>query len=391
MANVLMINVPAEGHVNPTLGIAKAFVERGDNVHYITTDKFKERLEGVGVNVHLQPDLMGMLKGEDSVLKLFIRIAQDTLRIVKQLADEIEFDFVYYDTFGAGKLVRDYLGVPGISSSASFLFNEEFMKSHGPIKAAQGDPEVEVLMREIEEQYGVEPESPVQFMRNDAELNIVCTSRYFQPESELFGDQYVFVGPTFPERKSSDRFPFEALEGERVLYISMGTILDNKEAFFNTCIDAFSDFKGKVVIAAGEKTDHHQLKKAPDHFIISPYVPQLEVLKQADAFITHGGMNSVNEAIHFEVPLVVIPHDKDQPIVAKRLAELGAGYPLAEDKVSPESLKAAVSEVLSTESYTRGIHKIKDSFRESGGAKRALEAIDRFVEEKNVSPDMYSV
>ncbi|KAA6450663.1 macrolide family glycosyltransferase [Bacillus swezeyi] len=386
MANVLMVNVPAEGHVNPTLGIAKAFVERGDNVHYITTEKFKERLEGIGVNVHLQPDLMGMLKGEDSVLKLFIRIAQDTLRIVKQLADQIEFDFVYYDTFGAGKLVRDYLGVPGISSSASFLFNEEFMKSHGPIKAAQGDPEVEVLMREIKEQYGVEPESSVQFMKNDADLNIVCTSRYFQPESELFGDQYVFVGPTFPERKSSDRFPLEALEGERVLYISMGTILDNKEAFFNTCIDAFSDFKGKVVIAAGEKTDHHQLKTAPDHFIISPYVPQLEVLKQADAFITHGGMNSVNEAIHFEVPLVVIPHDKDQPIVAKRLAELGAGYPLPEDKVSPESLKAAVSEVLSTASYTRGIHSIKDSFRESGGAKRALEAIDRFVEEQNVAP-----
>ncbi|MFO6497518.1 MULTISPECIES: macrolide family glycosyltransferase [Bacillus] len=385
MANILMINVPAEGHVNPTLGIAKAFAERGDNVHYITTEKFKERLEALGVNVHLQPDLMGMLEGEESVLKLFIRIAQDTLRAAKELAGEIDFDFVYYDTFGAGKLVRDYLGIPGVSSSASFLFSEEFMKSHGPIKAAQGNTEVEALIREIKDEYGVEPESPAQFMRNDGELNIVYTSRYFQPDSSRYGGQYVFVGPSFPERKGSRRgFPLEELRGERVLYISMGTVLDNKEDFFNMCIDAFSDFQGKVVIAAGERTDQSKLKEAPDHFMISAYVPQLEVLKAADVFITHGGMNSVNEGIHFEVPLVVIPHDKDQPIVAGRVTELGAGCALSEDEVNAETLKKAVHEALANEAYLQGIRKIKDSFQNAGGVERALEAIDRFVEEKKL-------
>ncbi|MDI3410828.1 glycosyltransferase [Bacillus sonorensis] len=386
MANILMINVPAEGHVNPTLGIAKAFAERGDNVHYVTTEKFKERLEALGVHVHLQPDFMKQLKGVDSVLKIMIQIAKDTLLIVKELAEQIEFDFVYYDTFGAGKLARDYLGIPGISSSSSFLFSEEFMKKHGPIKAAQGNPEVERLIREIEDQFGVVVDSPAQFMRNDGELNIVYTSRYFQPDSGQYGDEYVFIGPSFPERKDSRRgFQVETLRGERVLYISMGTVLDNKEAFFNTCIDAFSDFQGKVVIAAGERADQSLLKEAPGHFIISSYVPQLEVLQQADVFITHGGMNSVNEAIHYEVPLVVIPHDKDQPVVAARLAELGAGYTLSEDDVNADTLKEAVNEAVENAAYLQGIRKIKDSFQHSGGVRRALEAVDRFVEEKKQS------
>ncbi|WP_146738096.1 glycosyltransferase family 1 protein, partial [Bacillus tropicus] len=34
--HILMINFPAEGHVNPTLGMTKAFSERGDHVHYIS-------------------------------------------------------------------------------------------------------------------------------------------------------------------------------------------------------------------------------------------------------------------------------------------------------------------------------------------------------------------
>jgi hypothetical protein len=45
-------------------------------------------------------------------------------------------------------------------------------------------------------------------------------------------------------------FPIDSLKNEKVIYISMGTVLGDTEAFFNLCIDAFSDFEGKVVIAA---------------------------------------------------------------------------------------------------------------------------------------------
>ncbi len=46
------------------------------------------------------------------------------------------------------------------------------------------------------------------------------------------------------------------------------------------CIEALKDFDGKVVMAVGKSTDPADLGTIPDHFIVRPYIPQLEVLKK---------------------------------------------------------------------------------------------------------------
>ncbi|QCS53509.1 macrolide family glycosyltransferase [Priestia flexa] len=385
MANILMVNFPAEGHVNPTIGIVKAFTERGDSVHYITAGKFKERLEGAGATVHLQPDLLSKLQidtystqGLHTFLNMNIQNSMDTLEVTKKLSETFTFDLVFYEKFGAGQLVRDYLQIPGVCSSASFLFPEEFHKNM-PLSHLKPNEEALHLLEKMKKQYGVEPENIQQFMNNSADLTFVFTSSYFQPNNEQFDESKVFIGPTFPNRADKDNFPIDMLKNEQVLFISMGTVLDHTEEFFNMCIDAFANFDGKVVIAAGERADMNQIKEAPENFIISAYVPQLKVLEHADVFITHGGMNSVNEAIHFNVPMVVIPHDKDQPMVAQRLTELEAGYRLQKEHVNSNTLKKAVNEVLANEQYKEGIQTINRSFQECGGAREAVHIIDRFI------------
>lgn len=393
MKKVLILNFPAEGHVNPTLGITKAFADRGYDVHYISTEKYKERLEAVGATVHLHQDLLRTTpiqvaspNGILDFLKIHIKTSLDILHVVKELSKSIQFDFVYYDKFGAGELVRDYLNIPGISSSASFLFDEEHLKilplhpdSEVPL---QLDKECENLLAEMKETYGVSPKNLVQFMNNKGELNVVYTSRYFQPESDRFGDECLFIGPSFPKRAAKTGFPVEQLKDEKVIYISMGTVLDKTEEFFNLCIDAFSNFDGLVVIAAGEKADLTKLKQAPENFIIAPYVPQLEVLEHSDVFITHGGMNSVNEGIHFNVPLVVMPHDKDQPMVAQRLSELQAGYTISKDEVNAQLLKQGIEEVLQNDQYLEGIKKINQSFQECMDMDEVMERIDQLIHQK---------
>ncbi|MBL6009649.1 macrolide family glycosyltransferase [Bacillus halotolerans] len=393
MKKVLILNFPAEGHVNPTLGITKAFADRGYDVHYISTEKYKERLEAVGATVHLHQDLLRITpiqvaspNGILDFLKIHIKTSLDILHVVKELSKSIQFDFVYYDKFGAGELVRDYLNIPGISSSASFLFDEEHLKilplhpdSEVPL---QLDKECENLLAEMKETYGVSPKNLVQFMNNKGELNVVYTSRYFQPESDRFGDECLFIGPSFPKRAAKTDFPVEQLKDEKVIYISMGTVLDKTEEFFNLCIDAFSNFDGLVVIAAGEKADLTKLKQAPENFIIAPYVPQLEVLEHSDVFITHGGMNSVNEGIHFNVPLVVMPHDKDQPMVAQRLSELQAGYTISKDEVNAQLLKQGIEEVLQNDQYLEGIKKINQSFQECMDMDEVMERIDQLIHQK---------
>ncbi|AUS28684.1 macrolide family glycosyltransferase [Paenibacillus polymyxa] len=391
MLNVLMVNFPAEGHVNPTLGITQAFAARGDQVHYITTEKYKNRLEAVGAKVHLHPDLVRTASidtntpaGLNAFLNIHIQTSMDILAITQELSERIQFDLVFYDRFGAGELVRDYLNIPGISSSPSFLISNHLMAANlfrSDAKVPfQPDEQVTSSLQLMKERFGVAPKELVQFMNNSGALNVVYTSRYFQPNGEQFGDEHLFIGPSFPERKRENSFPLDRLQGKKVLYISMGTVLDHTEDFFNTCIEAFSDFEGIVVIAAGEKADFTKINPAPEHFIISPYVPQLEVLRHTDVFITHGGMNSVNEGIHFNVPLVVLPQDKDQPMVAQRLTELQAGYRITKDQINAQSLRDAVREVVSNAAYKEGVQKINDSFQQSGGTEEALTKIDAYLD-----------
>lgn len=387
--NVLMINFPAEGHINPTLGFVKALINRGDSVYYVTTEEFKERIEGLGANVYLHPNrLKGMTPQKAASIHEFmqvhLKLSYDILTVVQELADSIPFDFVFHDTFGAGLLVKDFLNLPAVSSSSSFAIPQQrFLKmlSSRIVPSPEIERENQALAEKIEERFGVKVKNPFQFMMNTADLNIVYTSREFQPGGEIMDDSYVFIGPSITKRVQTHDFPLEELKNEKVLYISMGTVLQGFESFFQTCITAFSDFKGKVVVSVGKTTDLAKLQPIPANFIVRRYVPQLEVLQHTDVFITHGGMNSTSEALYYEVPLVVIPQTADQPIVAARVEELKAGYRLDPQDVSRNKLKEAVQLVCSNPAYQENAKKVSKSFKEAGGLKVALAAIDQYLKE----------
>ncbi|HFU7086154.1 TPA: macrolide family glycosyltransferase [Bacillus cereus] len=386
MLNILVVNFPAEGHVNPTLILVKAFTKRGDHVHYITTEHFKDRIEDLGATVYTHPDLLKEISidsetpdGLSSFFRVHVQTSLYILQITKQLCENIKFDFVIYDIFGAGELVKEYLQIPGIVSSPIFLIPTEFLETlpfHPNAEMPfQPDEISEQLLYRIEHEFGVKPKNNLQFMHNKGDITLVYTSRYFQPNSDSFGENNIFIGPSISKRKTNVEFPLESLKDKKVIYISMGTLLEGLEPFFNTCIDAFSDFDGLVVMAIGDRNNRSKIKKAPDNFIIASYVPQTEVLSEADIFITHGGMNSVHDAIHFNVPFVIIPHDKDQPMIAQRLTELEAANRLLKEHVNVQTLREAVTDVLSNEKYKHGIRKLNESFLECGGSKEAITVI----------------
>ncbi|MBH0346306.1 glycosyltransferase [Bacillus cereus] len=386
MLNILVVNFPAEGHVNPTLSLVKAFTERGDHVHYITTEHFKDRIEDLGANVYTHPDLLKEISidtetsnGLDSFFHVHVQTSLYILEITKELCESINFDCVIYDIFGAGELVKEYLQVPGVVSSPIFLIPTEFLETlpfHPNAEMPfQPDEISEQLLYRIEHEFGVKPKNNLQFMHNKGDITLVYTSRYFQPNSDSFRENNIFIGPSISSRKTNVEFPLELLKDKKVIYISMGTLLEGLEPFFNTCIDAFSDFDGLVVMAIGDRNDRSKIKKAPNNFIIASYVPQTEVLSEADIFITHGGMNSVHDAIHFNVPFVIIPHDKDQPMIAQRLTELEAANRLLKEHVNVQTLREAVTDVLSNEKYKHGIRKLKDSFLDCGGSNEAITMI----------------
>ena len=141
----------------------------------------------------------------------------------------------------------------------------------------------------------------------------------------------------------------------------------------------------QIVISAGKHTDLAQFAHVPNHIIIRPYVPQIELLARTSVFVTHGGMNSTSEALYYDVPLVLIPHAADQPIVAARVDELGAGMVLNKDKLTAAILRSTVVNVMKNQRYKTQAEGIGRTLRDAGGYRAALERIDEFRNERGIN------
>ena len=189
------------------------------------------------------------------------------------------------------------------------------------------------------------------FGRSD--LTIVYTSREFQPRAETFDERFLFVGPSVAPRAEEVAFPWEGLHHPVVVYVSLGTLFNTEAGFYRDCFAALEGEDCQVILSTGSGVGMEDLGRPPPNFIVQPYVPQLEVLRRAAAFVTHGGMNSVSESLSLGVPVVVVPQMGEQEIVGRRVEQLGAGLFLPKAAVTAEALRAAVRRVLSDESYRR--------------------------------------
>ena len=199
--------------------------------------------------------------------------------------------------------------------------------------------------------------------------SVVYTSEGFQPYSESFSDHYVFVGPSVFSKTE----PFKKKE-RPLVYISMGTVINDRPDFYAKCIDALKDEKVDVIISCGNALDISVLRELPENIKVYPYVDQLDVLSRADAFITHCGMNSVSESLYMATPMILYPQTSEQQAVARRAKEIGAGVMLTNDSV--QGIRSAVLEILNNNTYAAGAKECSKDFRSCSGPAGAAAFIE---------------
>jgi MGT family glycosyltransferase len=157
--------------------------------------------------------------------------------------------------------------------------------------------------------------------------------------------------------------------------VSLGTLFNARPGFYRDCFEAFRGSDYDVVMSIGNEIGAESLGPPPSNVVVRSYVPQLEVLHQASAFVSHGGMNSVSESLYYGVPLVVVPQMGEQEMIANRVEQLGAGIRLDRDRITPDILREATARVLREPGFRQGAARIQQSFREAGGVGEAADAI----------------
>ena len=383
MACIFFFSIPAHGHVNPTLPLVRELTARGHRVIYYETEEFREKIEATGAAfVSVEPYMPPVPENIDQVAgkdfaALIDMVAKTTLNLDARIAQDIareKPDLIIGDSICFwGKLLAKKYGVPFVCSTTSFAFNQYSSRRMKPrlpelLRMITGMPRIEKSMQLLRD-HGYSVSSFVDVIQNDADTDtIVYTSRLFQPESESFGNNYAFVGPSVAAR-------YARKEHDRPLvYISLGTVLHDAPHFYRQCLSALSAMDCDAVISIGNKVVPASLGVIPENVRIYPRVNQLEVLASADVFLTHCGMNSVSESLLCGVPMLLFPQHSEQEAVASRAKELGAGLRLR--RATAKQIRKALETVLADTQYKEAAQAIADNFAKCGGTKEAADFIE---------------
>jgi N-glycosyltransferase len=135
-----------------------------------------------------------------------------------------------------------------------------------------------------------------------------------------------------------------------IVLVATGTLAQQSAGSLlqRTCA-ALSELTCTAIVVAGRAAGLQA--PAARHVRVVGYLPQPLVLPACDLFVTHGGMNSVREALQNGVPMVVTPFSADQPHNAQRGAELGVGLELDPHTATAAQIGAACSQVLTDPAF----------------------------------------
>jgi MGT family glycosyltransferase len=135
------------------------------------------------------------------------------------------------------------------------------------------------------------------------------------------------------------------------------------------------------VLSRGRQVDPAALGPVPDNFLVSAYVPQLDILSRARVFVTHAGMNSTMESLYYGVPMVAVPQTQEQVVTARRIAEMGLGIALEKEAVNVAMLRDAIELVANDPAFLQRVEHMQRLTRDAGGYQRATNAIMQFTQE----------
>ncbi|MFZ0544044.1 MAG: macrolide family glycosyltransferase [Candidatus Promineifilaceae bacterium] len=394
MAKIAYVGLPAHGHTNPTLPVMKELVERGHEVLYYNAEYFRPKVAPTGVSFRPLPEPLPTEKEVSEALHELINASQIISRMAPHLTRFLisEFerekpDLVIYDSAAMwGYIAARTHHIPNICFVTTFVLEG----SIGTIgfstmlrfiwSIIPQTPNLLLWRRSMAQEFGKENSGGI---TEFADLNIVFTSKAFHPENSFVDGRFRFVGPSLNQATRDGDFPFAELKDGRKVYISLGTITNLDYAFYQAVFRAFADHPAQFILSVGKNTDIGQLGQIPDNFIVRNYVPQLEILQRVDAFITHGGMNSVHEGLYYGVPEIVVPHQIEQLLNGKRVAQTTTGILLGDKRpygrVTAQELRQSLDELLHNPQYHQNADRIGRTLKDAGGYLRAVEEIETYV------------
>jgi len=380
--HIAFFNIPALGHVYPTLPVVEELVRRGHRVSYAAVQDRAALIRKTGATVvpygstrpgDADPHYAAPA-GEEYIAGTLLSFLIEAERTLPQLEETFladRPDLVIFDRMAfAGSVFARKHGIPAIQlwpmmvSGPQWSWVRQEDLSHPTMAGYQAYLDLFLAGEGLH----IDPGT---FLAPAVQRHLAFYPRAFQCHGELFDESYCFVGPCVGKRSEHPGWNPPA-DGRDVVLITMGTQGNVLPDFYRGCYDAFADGRWHVVLVVGKRFDPASLGPAPASFEVLAAAPQVDILAQARVLVSHGGMGGAMEAVQAGVPHVAFPGTREQETNATRLAELGLGVVLSE----PSALRSAVDYVCGDVAMRSRITAMQAQVAAAGGAGRAADVIE---------------
>jgi hypothetical protein len=249
------------------------------------------------------------------------------------------------------------------------------------------DVALKMIGNQEENPYLNENEKCMKIIENFLLFKQSCAVDYFKNSINKIDIKYLRNG----NGRMSTTNELNSYYHKPIIYVSMGnTFIYENGYLFDIIIETLKEFSAyyAIIISIGNEKLYLQYnnKYKLNNILLMPYVPQIEILKHTHLFLTHAGMNSISEAVHYGTPIVCIPLSGDQPFIAAHVTnELNMGIRLISNKnLTHEKLKNAINEVLTNTIYRQRARELSEISKRFVGHLNASELVVEFMRSKKL-------
>ena len=279
MPEALFFNVPGHGHVNPSLPVVAELSRRGHRITCFVTEGYRAEFRAYSIIHDDYFDAQGLSGSVPQRVALALMTSSaEILPELLEIARAEQPDYILFDGMCPwGSMVAHILRLPSIASLALSPMVSmppgallKLLPVFLPLifKDFRTGLEANQLAKALTRQYHLPPLGLMGIMNNLGDLSLSYTSAEFQPYSDTVSRSVRFVGWTLNVAPAEGQFSFERVQGRRLIYVSLGTVNNDDETFFKTCIDAFAGTENFVIMTTGRRISPESFGALPDNIAI---------------------------------------------------------------------------------------------------------------------------
>ncbi|MDJ0842228.1 MAG: glycosyltransferase [Acidobacteriota bacterium] len=422
MAKIFIATLPDTSHLGSSLFIGRQLLDAGHQVTWLCVESDRQKLEPYGVETlpilaetvpvdfRERMRAMGPLRRIRARLKMLGGVFRETEQDLHRLIDTHRPDLFILDA------IAQWVGFVPLSRGVKVLFLSTTFPSVRlgdlpPLSSILPPPQTEEERMQIDKiwrgllwrkklkkglltlRHASKLAARCGYPRSQINPNdlwsfdlpapkmVTCSREMDFPVADHAG--YHYVGPCIdPDRDDEPYNDFPA--DKKPVYCVLSTLdafIGPRETvrFFQNVIEAFAQMPEfhLLLSTSGFPFEPDGL---PDNVRVVKRAPQVSVLKEARLMITHGGLNSIKEALIHAVPMIGYPLAVDQPGNVARLKYHGLGYyggPITE--ADPDQICALVHALDQDKETRERVQAMSARFIADQQAQLPLKVVEQYL------------